>query len=103
MFCSLLPSSPAEVTRLSSNGDQAVSSTGPVWPLASGRMSGSFCGKPAGEGGVKGEYVGRIANAYRHLCNPSGHVRAHSSARDLPVHGNVLSSGSDEVGVPCGA
>jgi hypothetical protein len=61
---SLFPSSLPETTRLSSKGDQAVSNTGAVWPLARGKISGSLVGNPEGEGLVKGEKEGRMQNAY---------------------------------------
>ena len=57
-----LPSSPAEATIASLNGDQSVSRTGAEWERARGMRSGSLYGKPWGRGS-KGEGRGRMANA----------------------------------------
>jgi hypothetical protein len=86
----LLPSSPPDTTMLSSKGDQAVSNlvrrqltvysfghstyTAAVCPLASGRMSGSLVGKPAGEGNAKGEKTGRTAKACEVQGDTIGHL-----------------------------
>lgn len=57
-----LPSSPADATTESLNGDQSVSSTGAEWLRARGMRSGSLEGKPRGRGS-NGEGSGRIAKA----------------------------------------
>lgn len=48
---------------MSSKGDQAVSKTGAVWPLANGKISGNLVGNPVGEGALKAEKLGKTANA----------------------------------------
>lgn len=74
-------------------------------------MSGNLVGNPAGAGAVNGEKVGRTAKAYTRVSwlivyycfrSPShGRIReTYSTARDLPVHSEILSSGRDEVGIP---
>ena len=86
---------------MSSNGDQAVSSTGAVCPLARGRISGSFVGKPDGTGGLKGENIGRRANAcYRYQFGPIDDLQTYSSARDLPVYRQIFPSSRNEISVP---
>ena len=51
----LFPSSPPDAKSPSSNGDQAVSKTGAVCPLASGIKSGNLIWKSLICGAVKGE------------------------------------------------
>ena len=100
-----LPSSPADATIESLNGDQSVSRTGALWLRARGMISGSLNGVPWVED-VNGEGRGRIAKApppeafqlmlmYLFWCN----VRRRDIA--LISHCGTHSRGSNKIGVPC--
>lgn len=61
-----------------------MSSTGPVWPLASGSMSGSLVGKPDGDGALNGENRGKMEKAYMELVGTSCDLRLMIAALTPP-------------------